>query len=321
MDNVCHTLVGIAASRAGLKTTTRFATATLAIAANLPDIDVLAFATSIPSVAIRRGWTHGVLAQALLPVAFAGVMWAIGRRLPHSPSPIPRFGALLVLSYIGVLSHVFLDYLNTYGVRLLMPFSGHWFYGDSVFIVDIWLWLMLGIGTVLARGHRTWPAKAGLAVAAVYILGMLASGDSARSIVEQRWSEATGSPPRALMVGPVPVNPFRKNIIADAGDRYVTGKFSWYPRQIAFDRVDILKNDRGPWVKLAMSQEPDFAAILIWARFPFWLVEEDAQGMRVTLRDARFPQGIRGFSATTYIRRGPVQTRNSRRRDTTSMQP
>ena len=33
------------------------------IAANLPDVDVLAFATGIPPVALRRGWTHVVLAQ------------------------------------------------------------------------------------------------------------------------------------------------------------------------------------------------------------------------------------------------------------------
>lgn len=310
MDNVCHTLVGIAAARAGLNTTTRFATVTLAIAANLPDIDVLAVATDIPSVAIRRGWTHGVLAQALLPVAFAGVMWLAGRLPGRRPASTAgtRFWALVLLAYIGVLSHVFLDYLNTYGVRLLMPFSGRWFYGDAVFIVDIWLWLMLGVGALVARRSRTWPAKAGLALAAVYILAMLVSGDSARSIVENRWIEATGSPPRALMVGPVPVNPFRKNIIADAGDHYVTGRFNWIPRRISFDRVDIPKNDRGPWVKLAMSQEPDFAHILVWSRFPYWVIEEDAQGMRVTLRDARFPQGIRGFSATTYLQRGTQGT-------------
>ena len=44
--------------------------------------------------------------------------------------------ALLALSYAGLLSHMFLDFLNSYGIRLLMPFSGRWFYGDSVFIID-----------------------------------------------------------------------------------------------------------------------------------------------------------------------------------------
>jgi hypothetical protein len=56
-------------------------------------------------------------------------------------------------------------------------------------------------------------------------------------------------------------------------------------------------------VRLARAQEPDFAAILVWARFPFWELDEDGNGVRITLRDVRFPRGVRGFSATTYIRK------------------
>jgi hypothetical protein len=41
MDNLCHTLVGAALGEAGFKRRTRFASATLMIASNLPDIDVL----------------------------------------------------------------------------------------------------------------------------------------------------------------------------------------------------------------------------------------------------------------------------------------
>jgi inner membrane protein len=309
MDNVCHTLAGVAVARAGLNTKTRLATATLAIASNLPDIDVLAFATGIPAVALRRGWTHGVLAQALLPVAFAGVMWLVAwrwgpaARNGEQPEHRANFRWLLILSYVGVLTHVFLDYLNTYGVRLLMPFSNRWFYGDSVFIVDIWLWLMLGLGALLARRGRTWVARTALSAAAVYIVAMLVSADRARAIVMNRWVETFGTPPAALMVGPVPITPFRKAIIVDAGDRYLVGRFHWYPRHISFNPSEIAKNDQGPWVRLALAQEPDFGAILVWARFPFWQLEEDGNGIRVTLRDVRFPQGVRGFSATTYIRK------------------
>ena len=165
MDNICHTLVGVAAARAGLATKTSLATATLAIASNLPDIDVLAFTTGIPAVALRRGWTHGVLAQAVLPIAFAGVMWMVARGsrardsaargsgpgTEESRANFRDFLWLLALSYLGVICHVFMDYLNTYGVRLLMPISNQWFYGDSVFIVDVWMWLMLGLGALVAQ--------------------------------------------------------------------------------------------------------------------------------------------------------------------------
>lgn len=302
MDNVCHTLVGVAAARAGLNRTTRLATATLALSANLPDIDALAFATGVPAVALRRGWTHGVLAQAVLPVAFAALMWALARRR-RAGVPDANFGWLLLLSYVGVLSHVFLDYLNTYGVRLLTPLSNRWFYGDAVFIVDLWLWILLGLGAVASGVRRRWPAALGLALAAVYIAAMLVSARAARQIVESRWAETTGSPPPGLMVGPAPIDPFRKTIIIDAGDRYITGAFRWYPRRIAFDASEIPKNDASRWVRHARAQEPDFDAILVWSRFPFWEITEDAGGVRVTLYDARF-RGRRGtFSASTVLRR------------------
>ena len=72
-------------------------------------------------------------------------------------SRAPRSGRqLLLLSYIGVLLHVFMDFLNSYGVRLLMPFSERWFYGDALYIVDPWLYLLLGARLVagVARAKR-----------------------------------------------------------------------------------------------------------------------------------------------------------------------
>ena len=82
MDNVCHTLVGAAMASAGLRARTAYAGAALMIGANLPDVDVLVFATSTPSISFRRGWTHGVVGQALLPVALTLLImaWAWWRR-------------------------------------------------------------------------------------------------------------------------------------------------------------------------------------------------------------------------------------------------
>jgi hypothetical protein len=108
MDNLCHTLAGAAMGEAGLKTRTRFGNATLMVAANLPDIDVLVFATSAPAVTFRRGWTHGVLAMAVLPLLLTAFMMAWDRWRPRrdTAGPPARLGMLLLLSYVGVGSHV-----------------------------------------------------------------------------------------------------------------------------------------------------------------------------------------------------------------------
>ena len=82
MDNICHTLTGAAFAEAGLKRQTRFGSAALMIAANLPDVDVLSFFSNTPPVAFRRGWTHGVIAQAVLPVVFTLVLVLLDRWRP-----------------------------------------------------------------------------------------------------------------------------------------------------------------------------------------------------------------------------------------------
>jgi inner membrane protein len=303
VDNVCHTLVGVAFAQAGLKRKTALAMPTLVIAANLPDIDVLVFATGIPSVAFRRGITHGVPAQILLPIAFAGLMWLIGRRRADNRDPPSCFGWILALSFIGVLTHVYMDVLNTYGVRLLSPISERWFYGDAVFIVDLWLWLMLGGGAWLARRSRPRYAAAALACATVYIAGMLLSAQAARRIVLDGWIARAGQPPSALMVGPVPISLFRKSVIVDAGDHYVEGSFRWFPVRVAFDDDGTPKNDDLPAVAAARL-DPSVRGILVWSRFPVWQTRDVPGGIEVRLRDMRFKGLDRGgFTAAVTVER------------------
>jgi inner membrane protein len=159
MEPLAHTLAGACLAESGLKRLTPLATSTLLIAANIPDVDGACYAHSADlAFAVRRGLTHGVLAMALLPVLLtAAMLWfdrAVRQRWNPCEAPA-RGGPLLALAYLGVLSHSGLDWLNNYGVRLLMPFSDRWFYGDALFIVDPWLWLILGGAVMLAwTTHR-----------------------------------------------------------------------------------------------------------------------------------------------------------------------
>ena len=303
MDNVCHTLVGAAFGRAGLARRSRLGSATLMIAANLPDLDVLVFATSMPAVAFRRGWTHGVLAQALLPVALAGVMLLVGRlRQRDDGGPPVSLGWLIVLSYVGVISHVLLDLLNTYGIRLLTPLDWRWFYGDAVFIIDPWLWMTLGLGIALARRYRrTLPAVVALGLAALYIAAMVGGARVARGHVIDAWRAGQGSDPVALMVGPEPVTPFQRDVIVDAGDRYEMGTFRWFPPRVTFDET-IPKNDGDPRVVRARGA-PNIQAFLAWSRFPFWTFEPVPGGTRVSVSDMRFADaaGTRGATFTASV--------------------
>lgn len=145
MDNLTHTFVGGALAASGLGRRSPLATATLLIGANLPDLDALSYFRS-PDLALsfRRGWTHGVLALVVLPPLLTAAMMLWDRVARGRGAPPVRPGELLLLAYLAVASHPLLDWLNTYGIRLLMPFDGRWLYGDTLFIIDPWLWLLLG---------------------------------------------------------------------------------------------------------------------------------------------------------------------------------
>ena len=303
MDNVCHTLVGAACGAAGLNRRTRLGAATLLISANVPDLDVLVFATGQPWIEFRRGWTHGILAQIVLPVVLTGCVWlfdrfrrarGVGSDLSFHP------GWTLLLACVGVYSHVFLDYLNNYGVRLLTPINWQWFYGDAIFIVDPWMWVMMAVGIWLAGSHgRTRPARVALMVMSCYIAVMFISGRTARGIVADTWRSTHGTEIRALMVGPLPLWPFSRQVIVDAGDHYEYGTFSWMQRAVTFVPERIPKNSDAPEV-VSARQDNNIRAFLVWARFPFWTIEPTPSGVRVTVSDMRFA-GRNGFSASTIL--------------------
>ena len=167
MEPFAHTLAGACLAETGLKRVTPLAASTLIIAANLADVDGACYLHSADlAFGFRRGLTHGVLAWIVLPVLLTAAMVAFDRfvRRPFDPDASPaRPVPLFWLSLAGVLSHPFLDWLNTYGIRLLMPFSDRWFYGDTLFIIDPWLWIILGgavmiASTVNRRGVLLWTA-------------------------------------------------------------------------------------------------------------------------------------------------------------------
>ena len=148
MDPIAHTFTGMALAAAGLRRATPLAATALLMGVNAPDVDVFSgFAAEYESLAFRRGWTHGVLALALWPFVLTGVLllWDRYVRLKRKPDATPaRAGPLLALTAVAVVTHPTLDWLNNYGLRWLMPFSGRWFYGDALFVIDPWVWLLLG---------------------------------------------------------------------------------------------------------------------------------------------------------------------------------
>ena len=166
MDPIAHTLVGAALAKSGLEKRSGYASLALVLGANLPDIDGLTyFVSGDLGLYFRRGWTHGLLAIATGPFVLAGALSLLARLRGHGRA---RFGPLVWLSLLALATHPALDWFNNYGMRWLMPLDGRWSYGDAVFIVDPWIWLVLGGSLFLAASH-------GVVRLIVWILGAMAA--------------------------------------------------------------------------------------------------------------------------------------------------
>lgn len=171
MDNVTHSLVGLAAAKAGCERLSPGATAVCLLAANAPDGDVaiLLFGDRWTFLHYHRHITHSILGALIIALLIPIIFWLGDKllsRLRSRPVSV-RLKGLLLASIIVTATHPFMDWTNNYGVRLLLPWSPQWSYGDLVFIVDPFIWVLLGSAVFLLTAKRKWQLGLWLLLAAV----------------------------------------------------------------------------------------------------------------------------------------------------------
>jgi inner membrane protein len=149
-------------SRAAFTRKTALATVTMVLAAEAPDIDMLAyFDGSDVGFVHHRGFTHTVfgipVVSALVLALVYGGYWMYRKRWPveqNRPASdraplLPRWGLLYGLACLAGYSHLLLDFTNNYGIRPLWPFWNHWVAWDTVFILEPLILLFLIGGLLL----------------------------------------------------------------------------------------------------------------------------------------------------------------------------
>jgi inner membrane protein len=167
LEPLTHFLTGACISRAaGLNRKTALATATCVLAAEAADLDVFGYLRGpIYGFAHHRGITHsfvGVPLVAGLVLGFVYLVWRMQRRWQPEPSGCPagppaaagaarapRWGLLYSFACLAALSHILLDYTNSYGVRPFEPFSYKWYSWDIVFIFEPVLYIIFFAGLAL----------------------------------------------------------------------------------------------------------------------------------------------------------------------------
>jgi inner membrane protein len=313
MDPITHTMTGAVIARAGGDRTTPLATATLILAANAPDIDIYTMwtETSFGSIAFRRGWTHGPYFLILLPLLITLMVLGWDRYVRRRRNPLlapVHAGWTFTLALIGTLSHPALDWLNTYGIRFLMPFSDRWFAGDAVFIIDPIWWLLLATTLVLAKSGRSLvTVRSAAAVALAYPLLLIALSRTGDAIALAEAERVGIRGVTDLMYQPRPANPLNAALIAVTEDAYHLGSLHWLrSARVQFGDTTIARGDWSDARVRAAMVDPDARSFLVWARYAWVRLDTTAAGVAVAVvfGDARFPEG--GFAGGLGGLRVPV---------------
>jgi inner membrane protein len=296
MDNITHTLVGVMLSRAGLNRVSPHATLLLVLAANAPDVDLAArFAGPEAYLRYHHVATHSLIAipvLALLVVALVRLL----RRKNFS------WGRAYLVALVGVATNPLLDCANSYGVRLLWPFSGQWINADFLPALDIWILVLLAAGLAgpwLSRmvssemGVKSKPSR-GAAIAVLSLLGAYGFGrfllhQRAIAVLDSRMYQ--GEVPRRVAAMPTAANPFQwvglvegQAFLELLPDMNLLGEFNPAGGSVYY------KPDAGPVIDRA-RQIPGFQAFLGFAQWPVWTVTPAPKpegGVMVEVSDLRF---------------------------------
>lgn len=311
MDNLTHTATGLFLSRAGLNRLTPHATAILLLAANAPDADVfVGIGSGLRYLNYHRHLTHSFLTLPLL--AFLPLL--IVRFLFRMRFDWKR-GYLL--SAIGIVSHLVLDWTNLYGIRLLLPLQSTWFRLDITGVIDFWIWAAIFVcilGPFLSRlvtteigGKRNAYPGRGFAIAG---LAFLLLYDGMRFVLHQR-ALATldsrlfgGAPALRVAAFPTSTNPLRWRGLVETADGFSTFEVHLLQDFDPGQGDTFYKPENTPALTAARAT-PVFHDFERWSQFPYFRVlpHPEPEGASLVLAtDLRFGHpATAGFVAHAVV--------------------
>jgi membrane-bound metal-dependent hydrolase YbcI (DUF457 family) len=277
VDNLAHTVIGIGVSRAGLSK--RFGpgtTLTLAIASNLPDIDVAwAIWDPMDRFLLRRTHTHALVALPLLAALLATALrW---RR------PDRSWRVLFGLSALGIALHLLFDLVNSFGVVLLWPFAPTRFELASVFIIDLFIWGVMIAPMAAARLLKSEEARrrgyqVAVALLGVYVALCLAAHARAGTLASRATPAAT-----VVEVFPEPLGPHRFRAAARVGDAWEVSICHVLTGEV--ERRDLVHTDEASPRVAELRATPTGRRLERFMAAPVWTVHPDG---RAEVYDLRF---------------------------------
>ncbi|HZT71328.1 MAG TPA: metal-dependent hydrolase [Terriglobia bacterium] len=317
MDNITHTLTGLAISQAGFNRKTRFATLAIVIGANLPDIDaVSSFWGSVAYLKYHRGITHSIIGVTALALLLAGAIYLFGRRAGPPRKGPPLNGLWLLLAcWVATASHLLLDFSNAYGIRPFLPFSGRWYAWGIEPIVDSLLWLLLLAGLALPALFRliseeVGARKTGFQKGAIFSLCAMIALWGLRDVSHRRALNMLDAlryrQENPLRLGAFPGfgSPFSWSGVVETSQAFYVLPVNVLDSTLDTQDARIFhKPDPSPALNAALATQTA-RVFMSFARFPWSEVIPSDAGPTVLIRDLRFqPADLRrgGFAVRIQL--------------------
>jgi inner membrane protein len=316
MEPLTHLLLSVAAGRAGLAKLSPLAMPMLIVSGMAADLDWLAaLAGPRTFLSAHRAASHSLIGAALIALCVA-LMFVFTSR---NRATRVRLSAALLVSAIGAALHLLLDVTNTYGVKLLWPFSDRWFALDLLSTFDLVVLILLAAGVFLPMLFRLVSEEIGerkksrgAAVTAILALGLLCIYAGGRYVLHERAVDMLnsrfyrGAVPLAVGAFPDSPSPFRWTGLVVTENAILRLEVP-----VAFSNFDPFAAK--PYYKPDASAGLDTARatqtaqrFLGFARFPRAVMHLSDRGFHVEITDLRFELGTPpGRSMTAVIELNP----------------
>jgi inner membrane protein len=297
--------------RAGLNRKTALATATLTLAAEAPDLDVLGRLKGPAfGFAHHRGFTHsflGVPIDAIVVLGVVYLVWLLRGRKTKDPNLPPRWGLLYFYACLAGLSHILLDFTNNYGVRPFWPFSEKWYSWDIVFIFEPIMFTMLLLGLIAPSlfslidreigAHASRPRgrlAASLALIGVVLLWGVRDFEHRRAVAALSARTYQGAEPLRVSAYPALSDPFQWYGVVETESFFVLAPVNSLTPEIdsESDLTIRYKPEQTP-VTLAADKSYLGRVYLDWAQYPITeteILSSPQKGYVVDFQDLRFVQ-------------------------------
>lgn len=321
MEPVTHFLTGACLGRSGLNRTTAYATLTMVLAAEAPDVDMFWFFRGrLAEFQHHRGITHTFLGAPFMALGVTGTVWLWHRwrirnrgKQTAGYAPPVRWGWIWFLALLADFSHILLDWTNNYGVRPFFPFNPRWYAGSIFFLFEPVLFGALLIAVLMPAilgladreiGVRR-PAFRGrgwaiFALCVAVGLGCWRWAEHERALHLLAEQSYQNEPVLKMTVNPYPGDPFEWFGIVETKDFYQTALLNTRTDSFTSQAPDDLyyKQPQTPAI-LAAKRSRLGRVFLGWSKFPhveeidtFGTLPNGAHYTRVQFQDLRFAYSV-----------------------------